>query len=153
MMSARPPVDWPPLARAADDPPTPVLTEKQKLSAGAVIVEPDGRIWLCEPSNHFGGYVRTFPKGRVDPGQSMRAAAVREVFEETGLLVHLGAFLVDATRTSGVTRYFLAERVAGTPADMGWESQALWLVPLPQLTALAPAPQDAPVIAALRKGR
>lgn len=32
----------------------------------------------------------SFPKGKVDPGETVRAAAVREVFEETGLEVSLG---------------------------------------------------------------
>ena len=41
---------------------------KKKLSAGTLIVEPDGRVWLFEPTNAYGGYVRTFPKGTVEPG-------------------------------------------------------------------------------------
>ncbi len=33
----------------------------------------------------------TLPKGKVDPGESVQEAAVRETFEETGIRVHLGA--------------------------------------------------------------
>ena len=39
---------------------------------------------LREPANHFGGYVWTFPKGRVDAGETPQQAALREVLEETG---------------------------------------------------------------------
>ncbi|MCW3476753.1 NUDIX hydrolase [Limobrevibacterium gyesilva] len=132
-----------------DDPPAPVPGKGRKLSAGAVVVEPDGRVWLVEPTNHFGGYVRTFPKGRVEHGLSLRATAVREAFEETGLLVRLGRFLVDGVRTTTVTRYYLAERVGGTPVAMGWEAQAMWLAPCRRLAALAAAPADATILRAL----
>lgn len=42
----------------------------------------------------------TFPKGKVDPGETLTAAAVRETWEETGLQVNLGVPL-------GKTRYSL----------------------------------------------
>lgn len=35
----------------------------------------------------------SFPKGKLDPGESMPQAAIRETEEETGLAVHLGANL------------------------------------------------------------
>ncbi|MEP6666609.1 MAG: NUDIX hydrolase [Nocardioidaceae bacterium] len=37
----------------------------------------------------------SFPKGKLDPGETAIAAAVREVEEETGLRVRLGAALPD----------------------------------------------------------
>lgn len=43
----------------------------------------------------------TFPKGKLDPGESLPQCAVRETWEETGVSVALGAPL-------GVTRYDLA---------------------------------------------
>lgn len=50
------------------DPPPPTVPNGMKLSAGAVIIEPDGRVWLVEPTNHYGGYHRTFPKGTIEGG-------------------------------------------------------------------------------------
>ena len=50
---------------------------RKKRAAGAVIVEPDGRVWLCEPTNHHGRYQRTFPKGTRDAGWSLEATAAR----------------------------------------------------------------------------
>lgn len=40
----------------------------KKLSAGVVTIEPDGRFWLVAPTNAFGGYKVTFPKGTIDAG-------------------------------------------------------------------------------------
>ena len=48
-------------------------------TAGVVITEPDGRVWVFEPLNHFDGYEHTWPKGRPDPGEGLREAAIREI--------------------------------------------------------------------------
>lgn len=119
-------------------------------SAGVVIVEPDGRIWVVSPSNGFGGYTTTFPKGRLDAGISMQATALKEAWEESGLLVRITRFLVDVDRSTTRTRYYLAERRAGTPADMGWESQAVHLVPMGKLAEAVAHPNDANILAALK---
>ena len=132
------------------DPPPPTVPSGMKLSAGAVIIERDGRVWLLEPTNHYGGYHRTFPKGTIESGWSLRATAVKEAFEETGLLVQLGAFLIDVPRTTSITRYFIANRISGTPADMGWETQAVWLAPAHDLDAMAPHINDKAILTALR---
>ncbi len=52
-------------------------------SAGGVLVK-DGRVLLIRTQNLRGEEVWTFPKGLVEPGESPREAALREVFEETG---------------------------------------------------------------------
>ena len=127
-------INWSTLAQNAtfDEPaftPPPGL----KAAAGAVVLEPQGRVWVVHPTNGYGGYQTTFPKGRVATGVSLRETAVREVYEETGLAVELIGFLVDSPRSTSYTRYYLAQRRAGSPADMGWESQAVSLVPVRQL--------------------
>jgi 8-oxo-dGTP pyrophosphatase MutT (NUDIX family) len=112
-------------------------------------MEEDGRVWLVSPTNGFGGYAATFPKGRVDPGASLQHTAVREVFEEAGLLVRLEAHLIDVPRTQTYTRYYLARRIGGCPSAMGWETQAVHLVPAARLAEVATHANDAPVIRAL----
>jgi len=121
-----------------------------RAAAGAVIVEPDGRIWLVAPTNGFGGYAATFPKGRVDPGAALAATCVREAWEEAGLVIEPTAFLADVRRTQTYSRYYLARRIGGTPAAMGWETQAVHLVPAALLHEVAVHPNDVAVIAALR---
>lgn len=121
-----------------------------KAAAGAVVVEPDGRVWVVAPSNAFGGYRATFPKGKTE-GMSLRATALKEVLEEAGLHVEPYAHLVDVPRSTSRTRYYLARRKGGTPAAMGWESQAVHLAPLPHLKELLHHPNDAPILEALHR--
>lgn len=135
----------------AEDPPLPAMRPLLRRSAGAVIQEPDGRVWVFEPTNHFGGTVATFPKGRLEPGDSPREAAVREVWEETGLLIALGGWLGDVERSTSMVRYFLARRVGGCPAAMGWEGQALWLTPLGRLSKVMRGVNEAPLVAIVEK--
>ena len=143
---------WATLVRAPDhqNPPPPFPKSWKKRAAGAVICEPDGRVWLYEPTNHYGGYQKTFPKGTVDGADSFEATAAREAFEETGLLVEIGAFLIDSDRSLSVTRFFLGRRIGGCPSAMGWEAQAVWLVPMAALHTHAVSDYDAPVILAAR---
>lgn len=135
---------------ALDEPPF-LLPAGMAAAAGTVILEEDGRVWLVAPSNGFGGYAATFPKGRVDPGASLQCAGVREAYEESGLQVRIEAFLLDVRRTQTYTRFYVARRIGGSPACMGWESQAVHLVPVAQLRQAATHPNDAPVIAALER--
>lgn len=120
-----------------------------RIAAGVAIEEADGRIWVVHPSNAYGGYAATFPKGSQDPGVPLRATAIREAFEESGLQVVLTGFLADLTRSRSRTRYYLGRRVGGCPADMGWESQAVSLVPRAQLAGVLVHPNDAPLVNSL----
>lgn len=138
------------LSNPVDEPPY-VLPAGLAAAAGVVVVEEDGRIWLVAPTNRFGGYEATFPKGRVDPGTSLQHTALREAFEESGLVVELTSWLLDTRRTQTFTRYYLARRTGGSPAAMGWETQAVHLVPLAQLRAVAAHRNDAVIIEALEQ--
>jgi 8-oxo-dGTP pyrophosphatase MutT (NUDIX family) len=138
---------------------------KLRWGAGLVIFEPDGRVWIAHPTNGFGGDKATFPRGTYDDMDmaDLRATAIREVFEETGIMAAIVSYDADAlvsidddeTRAfwtreltgSGVfaeinqdgykrVRYYLARRVAGSPVGTGWESQAVSLVPVNKLREL-----------------
>lgn len=122
-----------------------------KLSAGVVVREPDGRFWVVAPTNRFGGYDWVFPKGTVGQGMSLQATALCEALEESGLRVRITGLLGDFARTTSVCRYYLAERIGGSPAAMGWESQAVALAPLETLPGLLTAAADQPVLAAIRQ--
>ena len=120
------------------------------VAAGVVIEEPDGRVWVVHPSNAYGGYPATFPKGRRDADMPLPATAIREAWEESGLQVVLTGFLCDLVRSRSKTRYYLGRRVGGCPADMGWESQAVSLAPRARLSELLVNPNDAPLVALLQ---
>ncbi|MDM0029597.1 NUDIX hydrolase [Variovorax saccharolyticus] len=117
-------------------------------AAGAIVLEPDGRIWCVAPTNGFGGHEFTLPKGRAD-GRGLRATALIEVFEETGLQIRLLSFLCDVRRTLTYTRFYLAERLGGCPGLAGWETQAVVLAPRAALSALLTHPGDTLVLASL----
>lgn len=131
-----------------DEPPLPDPKGKH-LSAGVVVVEDDGRVWTISPSNGFGGYTNTFPKGTLEDGINPQASAIKEAFEESGLQVEITGYLADVERSTSVTRYYRARRVGGDPCDMGWESQAVHLVPPAELANHLKNKYDKPLVSAL----
>ncbi|MET8083944.1 NUDIX hydrolase [Micromonospora sp. NPDC005237] len=62
-----------------------------RVAAGALFFDDQGRVLLVRPSykNHW-----DIPGGYVEPGESPRAACRREIQEELGLRIELGAMLV-----------------------------------------------------------
>lgn len=144
---------WERIARDHAFDETPFSAGKMQPASGVVVLEPDGRVWVVSPTNQYGGYDHVFPKGKLDPGEriSMRANALKEAFEESGLRVELMAFLADARRSTSKTRYYLGRRIGGNPADMGWESQAVHLVPRACLKKFLTHRADAPVLDALAR--
>ena len=111
----------------------PKLTANKKVSTGIIMIEPDNRVWIHEPTNHFGGYEHAFPKGKLEPGLSMQQNAVKETHEETGLHAQITGHLGDYDGDTSTTRYYIGKRIGGNPADMGWESQSVKLVPMNDL--------------------
>lgn len=126
----------------------PLMVPKGKEPAsGLVIVEPDGRAWVVSPTNRFGGYRSTFPKGKVEPEMSFQANAIKEAWEEGGIKARVIGLVGDVERTTSVTRYYLAAREGGRPGlDVGWESQAVHLVPLSKLHDFLDASVDRKVV-------
>ncbi|WP_295442991.1 NUDIX domain-containing protein [uncultured Thiodictyon sp.] len=121
-------------------------------AAGVVIEEPDGRVWVVCPTNQHAGYLATYPKGHAEDGLSLQATAIKEAFEESGLRVEITGFVGDFPGGLTMTRYYRARRVGGSPAAMGWESQAVQLVPKDELPGTVNAARDKAVAAALLMG-
>jgi ADP-ribose pyrophosphatase YjhB (NUDIX family) len=121
--------------QAIENEPAMTVPPGMHTSAGVVIVEPDGRVWVVHPTNGFGGYKASFAKGRIEKGVSLQAQAIKEAFEEAGLQVVLTGFFQDVVRSTSISRYYWAKRVGGTPSAAGWESQAVSLVPKNKLKA------------------
>lgn len=129
---------------------TPFTSHPNKGTAsGVVIVEPDGRVWLNQPSNAFGGYEQSFPKGKQEHGLSLQENAIKEAFEETGLKVDIVGLLGDFEKDTSKTRYYLGRRTGGTPADMGWETQGMHLATLGDAAKLLNKEADQGVLRAL----
>jgi bis(5'-nucleosidyl)-tetraphosphatase len=87
-----------------------------RLSAGVVVVRPDGDEWLFLLLRAFRYW--DFPKGMLEPGETPMQAALREVKEETtltGLKFILGErFIETGPYSHGKTaRYYLASSHVG----------------------------------------
>lgn len=94
-----------------------------------------------------------FPGGKREPGESSEAALVRELQEELGITVQVGARLISVPQQYPDKRLCLDVRRVngwqGTPR--GIEGQALaWVVP-EKLSRYPMPPADRPVVAALRQ--
>jgi 8-oxo-dGTP diphosphatase len=65
---------------------------------GAVIKDEAGRLLLILRGHEPGLGLWSIPGGRIEPGESDPEAVVREVLEETGLVVTCGRFLGSVVR-------------------------------------------------------
>jgi ADP-ribose pyrophosphatase YjhB (NUDIX family) len=62
-----------------------VAAGKKWASAGGIVVDGDERVALVKQRDRKNRWRWTLPKGRIDAGESAEAAALREVYEESGL--------------------------------------------------------------------
>ena len=95
----------------------------------------------------------SLPKGKCDPGESYRDAAVREVTEETGAVCRLGPELPDVRyldhkgRTKR-SRYWAMEHLTGEFEPNDEVDEVRWLGTEAAMDQLS-YPHDRPVVAAL----
>lgn len=123
----------------------------KRIATGIVIREPDGRVWIHEPTNHFANTQHSFPKGKTEDSLSLQANAIKETFEETGLHARILKHLGDVERSTSIARYYLGERIGGHPSKMGWESQSVKLVPQTRLKEHLNVPYDHAIVDKLRE--
>lgn len=101
------------------------------------MVEPD-QVVLVQRANPPAQGTWTLPGGKVDRGESLVAAARREVREETGLEVEIGE-LVEVIEIVSETHHFVildyAARPVGGTLTAGDDAADVRVVPLSQLSA------------------
>ena len=73
--------------------------------AGAIVHDPRGRLLVIRRGREPGRGLWSLPGGRCEPGEDPAAAAVRETYEETGLVVAPGRLVgrVERPGPGGVT--------------------------------------------------
>lgn len=62
-------------------------------SAGGIVFDRDGRVAVVRQWSRSGRLRWTLPKGKLDDGESVEAAALREVYEETGVHARIVEYL------------------------------------------------------------
>ena len=91
-----------------------------KVAVGAFVFDRDGRVLLVERGRPPGVGLWTVPGGKVEPGETVAQAVSREVREETGLVVEIGALACVVEHMSEGYHYvildYLARPIGGTLA-------------------------------------
>jgi 8-oxo-dGTP diphosphatase len=126
--------------------PRPAPSRGDIVAAGAVVLRRGPEVLLVHRPKYDDW---SFPKGKLDRGEHVTAAAVREVEEETGLRVRLGRPLHDqrywTSKGGKVVHYWLA-RAAGPDDVSGYVANAeidevAW-VPVDKAARLLTYPHD-----------
>jgi 8-oxo-dGTP diphosphatase len=107
-----------------------------------------------DPSPHREDW--TFPKGKVEPGETDEACALREVEEETGLRCELGDELptiahVDHKGRRKVVRYWVMRAIGGEAAPHNEVDAVRWLTVAEAARTLT-YPRDRQLLEALTTG-
>jgi 8-oxo-dGTP diphosphatase len=99
---------------------------------GAIIKDGDGRLLLIKRGHEPGAGLWSLPGGRIEAGETDEEAVIREIREETGLIVVPGR-LVGSVQRSGadgsvlVIRDYEAEITEGTLAAADDAADARWV--------------------------
>jgi 8-oxo-dGTP diphosphatase len=102
---------------------------------GAVIKDNLGRLLLIQRGHEPGKGLWSVPGGRIEDGESDADALVREVREETGLIVAPGRLIGTVRRPSGIAgsvfdiRDYAAEVTGGTLVPGDDADDATWAGP------------------------
>ena len=119
---------------------------------GAIITDPAGRLLLIQRGHDPGAGLWSLPGGRVEPGESDEQALIREVAEETGLVVAPGPLIGAVTRDAPGGRVFDirdfgATVTGGTLAAGDDAADARWVSP----AGIGALPVTAGLVEALRE--
>jgi 8-oxo-dGTP diphosphatase len=120
------------MSKVAHFPPRPML-------AASVGVYREGRVLLGERVVEPARGLYTFPGGRVELGETLAEAALRELMEEVGVTAEIAGFIdhvetVVAAKDGGIAFHavvcaFAARWVSGEPVSTDEIGQTIWVRP------------------------
>jgi len=87
---------------------------------GIVLFNKKGEVWVGRRYRQRGDHVWQFPQGGIDAGEAPKAAARRELWEETGVEPDKIKFL---GKTKGWITYDYPEEYQGRKISRGWKGQ------------------------------
>jgi 8-oxo-dGTP pyrophosphatase MutT (NUDIX family) len=129
---------------------------EREFSAGGVVVR-DGEVAVVVPLRDSSDRRRVLalPKGHIDPGESMKEAAAREVREETGLDAELVEKLGDVRywyqragrRIFKVVAFYLFRYRSGSVDDHDQEIEEVRWMPLEEATRELSFPGEREMVA------
>jgi len=103
------------------------------IHVAAGLVFHQGRLLITQRrhEDHLGGYWE-FPGGKIEPGETFEACLARELLEELGIQVRVGALLEDLTHPyPGKTvrlRFYRCALLSGEARPLGC-AQLAWITP------------------------
>lgn len=110
----------------------PSSTPTPFIACGCLIHDGGGRYLLVRETKTIARGRLSMPGGKVEPGESLHAAAIREVREETGLRVRLDSMLevFHTPRTTeqsfGITFVFAASIIGGSITTSVEHPEIVW---------------------------
>ncbi len=119
------------------------MTIRTATSAGAIILrEVEGKLKIALAQHQRAIKTWVLPKGHVEEGESVEEAALREIFEETGLdnvqlIKHLGTIMRESVKSNGDVEqktihfylaYALSNRQSPDPSDLSF-TEVGWFPP------------------------
>ncbi len=119
----------------------------QQLVVGGIVTSGANVLLLKRPADDFMGGIYELPSGKVDPGEALDAALVREIKEETGLDVsEIGGYLGSFDYLSGSAKLsrqfnFVVSVAATEPVTLTEHDEHAW----------APVESELPVTDAVKQ--
>jgi ADP-ribose pyrophosphatase YjhB (NUDIX family) len=109
------------------------------VAIGAFVFDAEDRVLLVERSQPPSAGAWTVPGGKLEPGETLAQGVAREVREETGLVVEVGALACVVESMGEGYHYVIIDylaRVIGGALAPGGDARAVRFVPEPELPKL-----------------